>query len=147
MSDNEDKRLYFIHNIVFTDSFFGSWRNRLSRYRLVGTHCTSCGKDYFPTRNVCPSCHSRDIEGREFSRTGTVVCAAVDESPLMGHGEEVPKPLAVIELDNGPHVVADIIECEAEEVREGLRVEEIIRKWRRETNGNYMYGYKFRPVR
>ena len=123
-----------------------TWRNRLARYRLVGSYCAACGMEHFPERHVCPKCHSRDLEAREFSRTGQVVCTAVDHSPLMGHAEEVPKPLAVVQLDGGPHVVSDIVDCELDRIKEGLEVELVIRKWRRETNGNYMYGFKFRPI-
>lgn len=132
---------------IATHSTAKSWRNRLARYRLVGTSCTSCGMDHFPGRHVCPKCHNRELVAKEFSRTGRVVCAAVDHSPLMGHGEEVPKPLAIVKMDeNGPHVVADVVDCEVGQVKEGLAVELVLRKWRRESNGNYMYGYKFRPI-
>jgi uncharacterized protein len=131
---------------IATHSTAKAWRHRLARHRLVGTYCASCGSGHFPGRHVCPKCHSRDLEAREFSKTGKVVCSAIDQSPLMGHGEQVPKPLAVIQLDDGPCVISDIIDCEAGDVKEGLPVEMVVRKWRRETNGNYMYGFKFRPV-
>ena len=58
----------------------------------------------------------------------------------------MPKPLSVVQLDDGPHVVSDLVDCAVEELKEGLPVEVVVRKWRRETNGNYMYGFKFRPV-
>ena len=124
-----------------------AWRNRLARYRLVGTLCGSCGMAHFPGRHVCPKCHDRDLESKAFPRTGRVVCTAIDHSPLMGHGEDVPKPLAVIKLGGeGPFVISDLVDCDLEQVKEGLEVELVLRKWRRETNGNYMYGYKFRPI-
>lgn len=131
---------------IATHSTAKAWRGRLARHRLVGTHCPACGMDHFPHRHVCPRCHSRELVPRQFSPGGRVVCHAVDQSPLMGHGEIVPKPLAVIELDDGPHLIADIVDCSPEQIKEGLRVEMVLRKWRRETNGNYMYGFKFRPV-
>lgn len=132
---------------IATHSTAKSWRNRFARYRLVGTHCSSCGMDHFPGRHVCPKCHNRDLATKEFPRTGHVVCFAVDHSPLMGHGEEVPKPLAVVRMgENGPCVVSDVVDCDVEQVKEGLGVELVLRKWRRESNGNYMYGYKFRPI-
>lgn len=131
---------------IATQSTAKAWRKRLARYRLVGTHCPSCGMDHFPGRYVCPKCHNRKLEPKEFSKRGTVVCIAIDSSPLMGHGEEVPKPLAVIKIEEGPFVISDIVDCDVEKVKEGLEVEVVLRKWRREANGNYMYGYKFRPA-
>ena len=117
---------------IATQSTAKSWRNRHARYRLVGTHCATCGMDHFPGRHVCPKCHNRDLAPKEFPRTGRVVCAAVDHSPLMGHGEEVPKPFAIVKLgESGPHVIADVVDCEAEQVKEGLAVELVLRKWRR----------------
>jgi uncharacterized OB-fold protein len=95
---------------------------------------------------VCPKCHDRNLESKEFSKIGKVVCYAVDQSPLMGHGEKVPKPLAVIQLDDGPCVIADIVDCDPGEINKAVSVELVVRKWRRETNGNYMYGFKFRLV-
>lgn len=56
---------------IATHSTAKAWRNRLARYRLVGTHCPACGMDHFPGRHVCPKCHSRDLEAKEFSRGET----------------------------------------------------------------------------
>lgn len=131
---------------IATHSTAKAWRYRLGRYRLMGTHCPSCGMDHFPERYVCPKCHETELEAKEFSRTGHVVCRAVDYSPVMGHAEEIPKPFAVVKLDDGPSVTADIVDCSVEELRDGMPVEMVLRKWRRETNGCYMYGYKFRPL-
>ena len=131
---------------IATHSTAKAWRNRLARYRLVGTHCPSCAMDHFPGRHVCPKCHNRKLEQKEFSRFGRIVCIAIDHSPLMGHGEETPKPLAAVKLNDGPCVISDIVDFQLDEVKEGLEVELVLRKWRRETNGNYMYGYKFRSL-
>lgn len=131
---------------IATHATSKAWRERKSRYRLAGCECTECGALYFPARFVCPGCHNRKMQERMFKGEGTIICIAVDHSPLMGHGEEVPKPLAAIKLDEGPTLVSDVVDCPPERFKEGLRVEKVIRKWRRETNGNYMYGFKFRPL-
>jgi uncharacterized OB-fold protein len=130
---------------IATHATSKAWRERKGRYRLMGCECPNCGARYFPNRFVCPGCHSRKLVQKEFNGKGIVTCTAIDHSPLMGHAEEVPKFLAAIKLDDGPTVISDVVDCPAEWLREGLRVEVTIRKWRRETNGNYMYGYKFRP--
>lgn len=131
---------------IATHSTAKAWRTRLARYRLVGSHCPACDMDHFPPRSVCPECHNRNLEPKEFNKTGKVVCFAVDYSPLMGHGEEIPKPFAMVQLDSGPYLVSDIVDCDPKDLKEGMEVELVLRKWRRESNGNYMYGYKFRPV-
>jgi len=121
------------------------WRSRHGRYRLVGTVCLSCDAVHFPSRRVCPSCRSRDLAEKALSRTGKVVCAAEDRTPLAGHAGRPVSPFAIITLDDGPSVLAELVEVEA--VTPGLRVEMVIRKWRRESNGLYQYGYKFREAR
>lgn len=131
---------------IATHSTAKAWRERLGRYRLVGSHCPSCESDFFPERHVCVNCHETVLEPKEFSRKGVVICKGTDFSPLMGHAEEVPKTFGVIRLEGGPYVIADIVDCDADSVTDGLKVEMVLRKWRRETNGNYMYGYKFRPI-
>ncbi|RZN35626.1 MAG: hypothetical protein EFT35_08455 [Methanophagales archaeon ANME-1-THS] len=32
------------------------WRDQESRYNLEGTHCSKCGRFFFPPRPVCPTC-------------------------------------------------------------------------------------------
>jgi len=50
---------------------------------------------------------------------------------------------ALIELDDGVHIFSEIVEAEPEEIQDGMRVEVVVRKHRRESNGNWFYAYKF----
>ncbi|MFF5986535.1 Zn-ribbon domain-containing OB-fold protein [Prauserella flavalba] len=129
---------------INTASGARGWRNRHGRYRLVGTVCGACEAVHFPARRICPSCRSADLAEKPLSRTGKVVCAAEDHSPLVGHGGRPVRPFAIIELDNGPSVLAELVDVRT--VTPGQRVELVIRKWRRESNGLYEYGYKFREL-
>ena len=65
------------------------------------------------------------------------------------HGFEEQKPytIALIKLDEGPMVTAQLTDVDSADVRIGLRVEMVTRKLREEgAEGQIIYGYKFRPV-
>ena len=130
---------------INTASGARGWRSRHGRYRLVGSACEACGVSYFPRRSICPRCHARGLADQPLPRTGAVVCAAEDHTPLAGHGGRAVRPFAIIALDGGPSVLNELADTDPASVVPGLRVEMVIRKWRRENNGLYEYGYKFRP--
>ena len=115
----------------------------------MGSRCNACGRIWFPRRGqgVCGTCNSRDLEDYECSHTGKIAYHWVNAffNSITGYGEwgvnrRVP---ALIELDNGAYVFSEIIEAEPEEIEDGMRVEMVVRKHRRETNGNWFYAYKF----
>jgi uncharacterized OB-fold protein len=116
------------------------------RYRLEGNRCDACALDFLPTRRVCPQCHSRTLATALFGPEGRVVVTGEDHTPLMGHTGRRTRPFALIQLDPGPVVIAEIVDAPFDEVTGGMRVELVLRKWRRESNGLYQYGYKFRPL-
>ncbi len=132
-----------------TYSSVRAWRERLGRYRLVGSKCTSCGQLWFPRRSVCAKCSSRDLESYECSHEGEVVChwenIAKGAVP-MGYGEQRPRIPTVVKLTDGVHVFTEIIETSPEEVYDGMAVKMVLRKQKRESNSNWTYGYKFIPV-
>lgn len=64
-----------------------------------------------------------------------------------GYTEYQPYTLALIELDEGPLVTAQLTDVDAEDVHIGMPVEMVTRRIREEgKNGMIVYGYKFRPV-
>lgn len=128
-----------------TASAARGWRARHGRHRLLGSACEQCGQAYFPARRVCPTCHALDLPSRELPRTGTVTCAAEDHTPLVGHAGRAVRPLAIVALDGGPSLLTELVDVAPEDVAPGLPVEAVVRKWRRESNGLFQYGFKFRP--
>jgi uncharacterized OB-fold protein len=65
------------------------------------------------------------------------------------HGFEEQKPytIALVKLDEGPMVTAQLTDVDSADVHIGLRVEMVTRKLREEgAEGQIIYGYKFRPV-
>jgi uncharacterized OB-fold protein len=65
------------------------------------------------------------------------------------HGYEDQKPytIALVRLDEGPMVTAQLTDVDAADVAIGMRVEMVTRKLREEgAEGQIIYGYKFRPL-
>lgn len=83
--------------------------------RLAVPVCESCGDAHFPPRVVCPHCLSDSVELRESEGTGSVysfTVVHVKYHPTWG--SETPYVNALIDLDDGPVVFGNIIDCDPE---------------------------------
>jgi uncharacterized OB-fold protein len=97
-----------------TEPFWTAVRN----HRLVLQYCTSCKTYQHYPRPFCVRCLDRDLEWREVSGRGrvysfTVVRQAANES----FSDLVPYVLAIVELDEGPRLLTNIIGCNVDAVR------------------------------
>lgn len=64
-----------------------------------------------------------------------------------GYEDQKPYTVALIKLDEGPMVTAQLTDVDASDVKIGMRVEMVTRKLREEGDeGQIIYGYKFRPL-
>ncbi|MBC7114592.1 MAG: Zn-ribbon domain-containing OB-fold protein [Archaeoglobi archaeon] len=122
------------------------WRKIRSRYNLIGTHCKRCNSFYFPPRNICPKCRRRgEIEEYRFSGRGEVVTFTVIHSAPKDFKYGAPYVLAIIKLDEGPRLTAQV-DCRPEEIHIGMRVRAVFRKILEEgESGIIHYGTKFIP--
>lgn len=123
------------------------WRTRAARYSLVGAYCEACSLPQFPARPRCRRCRGETREHR-FSGQGQVYSYAVVRQAPGGFAEQVPYPVALVALVEGPLVVAQLTDLEDSELRIGLPVEMVTRRLREDgSRGTLLYGYKFRPAR
>jgi len=123
------------------------WRTEKVRYGLVGEVCRTCSKPIFPPRDICPHCAEAAQDAHVFSGKGRVFSySTVYEAPA-GYTEHQPYTVALIKLDEGPLVTAQLTDVDNDEVRVDMPVEMVTRKIKEEgENGLIVYGYKFRPV-
>ena len=62
--------------------------------------------------------------------------------------EQVPYPIAIIKLEEGPQITAQIVDCPIDNVKIGLKVESTFRKIQQDGHaGAIYYGYKFKKRR
>ena len=123
-----------------------NWRLQHQRYRLQGTRCTACGDHSFPPRLVCNECRSRSLEPVFYSGRGTVYTYTTVYQPAKPFEPYVPYLVAMIDLEEGPRVTAQLTDVDIKSVEIGMPVEMVIRKISEEgERGLVNYGYKFRP--
>lgn len=123
------------------------WRLRVERYRFVGGRCPQCGRYYFPARPVCLDCGHEDMEPYRFSGRGEVYTHATMYKAPTGFEQDIPYVVALVRLEEGPLVTSQITDVDPQEVRIGMPVEVVLRKWQQHgADGPIVYGYKFRPL-
>ncbi len=123
------------------------WREIPSRYNLMGSKCENCGKVWFPTRDICPECHRESIgkmKPYKLKPTGTILTYTVIRTPQKGFEKIAPYIMAIVEMDDGPRITSQIVDCEPDEVEIGKRVKAVFRKISEDgPGGTINYGYKF----
>ena len=85
-----------------------AWREFPQRYRLEAERCTECGAVLYPPRAVCPKCSARTFETVVLPREGKVVTYTVVRVPPTGFTEQIPLPIALVELANGVRLMVQI---------------------------------------
>ena len=124
------------------------WRLRKQRYALVGEVCPHCDAKIFPPRDVCPECGGEAKTAYQFSGKGEIYSFTRMSNAPAGFEEQAPYTVALIKLQEGPIVTAQLTDLGEQEVQIGMPVELVTRKLRSDGDerGMLVYGYKFRPV-
>jgi uncharacterized OB-fold protein len=91
--------------------------------RLLVKHCNACGADHHYPRPFCPTCWSEDVDWFQVSGRGTVYTYSIvfrnDLPPFNEWGAYVP---AVVELEEGPRLMTNIVDCAPEQLAVGMPV-------------------------
>jgi len=124
------------------------WRLKQQRYGLVGEVCPHCAAKIFPPRDVCPNCGGEAKTTFAFSGKGEVFSyTTIYEAPA-GFDDTAPYTVALVKLEEGPLVTAQLTDLGSQPVEIGMPVEMVTRRLRQDGDerGMLIYGYKFRPV-
>ncbi len=122
------------------------WRTQLPRYALVGVICDACQRVAFPPRDFCPECRSPTKPYR-FSGRGEVYSYSTVLQGPDGFAAGTPYVVALVKLEEGPLVAAQLADANAQKLAIGMPVEMVTRRLREDDpKGIVLYGYKFRPL-
>ena len=127
------------------------WREIPQRYNLIANQCGVCNRVYFPPRESCPYCRRKSMDKMKtikLSGKGEIVTyTIIHDAPEQFEGQ-APYPIAIIKLDEGPSLTAQIVDCDNKDVKIGMKVQSTFRKIQEDGSvGAIYYGYKFKPVK
>ena len=123
------------------------WRELESRYNLVGSYCKITKTYHYPKRSFNPEA-GRESMGNmtdyQFKGTGKVINATVVHQAQAGYEMFGPYCMAIIELDEGPKITSQIVDCEPNKVKPGMKVKSVFRKLGEDSESGILhYGTKF----
>lgn len=99
------------------------WR-AAREHRLSMPKCTACGQIHFYPRALCPHCGNAEFEWPTLSGKGAVYSfTIVQRAPSPAFEPQVPYVVAIVALDEGPHLMTNIVGRGAGTVKVGDRVE------------------------
>lgn len=89
---------------------------------LLGMRCSRCGVCVFGPATFCQSCTGPELEEIELAAQGTLYSYTIVRVPPPGWPGPVPYVLGEVELPEGPHVLAEVVDCAHEALRVGMPV-------------------------
>ena len=82
------------------------------RGELCLPRCTACDAFFFYPRPFCPTCHGTDIEWRQVSGRGRLHTYLINHRPAPGFQQEAPYVIAIVELEEGPRMMSNLVGVE-----------------------------------
>ncbi|MCW2494209.1 OB-fold domain-containing protein [Jatrophihabitans sp.] len=118
----------------------------LEQGKLIGQRCPVCSKVYVPPRGACPVDGVPTVENVELADRGIVTTFCVVNVPFMGQKIKPPYVAAYVLLDGADIAFLHLIlECDAADVRMGMKVEAVWRPREEWVPGLQNIDY-FRPT-
>ena len=111
--------------------------------RLVLPRCVDCGQAHYYPRAHCPHCWSQNLAWEQMSGKGKVYSFVITHRGAPGFQEETPYSIAVVELDEGPRMLTNIVGIAQtpEDIRVDMPVEVVF-----EDSSDEIALPKFRPA-
>ncbi len=94
-----------------------------ARGEFMIQHCPRCDANVFYPRINCTGCGSLELEWRPTSGRGSVYSYTVARRPTHpAFADRVPYVIAIVELEEGPRVTTNLVDCDPENVKIGMPV-------------------------
>lgn len=104
-------------------SSYEMYQDYLDRGELRLPFCSSCQRFIFYPRGFCPYCWGEQVEWKCLQGRGRIYSyTIVNVSALPEFTEKVPYIYAIVELEEGVRIPANIMDCEQEKITVGMPV-------------------------
>ena len=78
-------------------------------HRLVLPRCQDCNQFHYYPRAHCPHCWSRNLTWEQVSGRGKLYSYVINYRPAPGFQDDAPYSIAVVELDEGPRMMTNVV--------------------------------------
>ena len=112
--------------------------DNLNNKKLTGTRCVKCKTIYCPPRADCPKCMASEVDWLELSGRGKLVAFTVIHVGPASYEKYVPYVVAMIELEEGPKLLAAMRDVKQEDIKIGMPVKAI---YFESPEGRITYGF------
>ncbi len=93
------------------------------RGQLAVQRCERCGHRPFPPRATCPGCGAASLSWSPVSGRATVYSYTIaHRPPHPTFAAQLPLVVAIVELEEGPRMFTNIVDCDPEDVEVGMAV-------------------------
>ena len=94
------------------------------QHRLVLRRCLDCRSFYHPPSPNCPECASSNLEWVESQGKGKVYTYVITRQPVNpAFRERLPWGVVEVELEEGVHLISNLVDCDADDIEIGMEVE------------------------
>ena len=98
----------------------------LKAHRIDIQQCDDCQRWVFFPRLHCPHCFSRSLSWKTVSGAGELHTFTLARLPTLPElADELPQKLAVVQLDEGPHLNTTLVGVEEGDIKVGMRVKPV----------------------
>ena len=117
------------------------WAN-LREHKLTAQRCNGCGMFFsYPPQGSCPHCLSTDNTWTQLSGKGKVYSFVnYHRAWHPSYEGKTPYNVSLVDLDEGPRLISNVIDCPVDHVKIGMPVEVVY-----EDNEEYTLP-RFRPL-
>lgn len=128
---------------MFTSSPILRWRQQKQYYNLTGFKCLKCNTIYYPKKYFC-SCGHQEFQEINLSGQGKLLSFTQITTPPTIFANQAPYCIGLIELKEGPKLIAQLADIELKNLKIGLKVQSELRKYYSFDNKSIInYGLKF----
>lgn len=92
------------HKLTFKD-----YNEALKKDKLLGLKCRECGAVTVPPKIACRRCAGPDMDIVELKGTGEIQTFTTVNVAAEGYESEVPYTIVMVELDEGPWIMGNLV--------------------------------------
>ena len=112
------------YDLPIPDDYTRTWWDATAEGRLLVVRCHACGEAHYYPRPFCPRCGADDVSWEQASGRATLYTwSVVHQNDLPPFRDKVPYVAAVVDLDEGPRMMTNVVGADADALRVGMSLE------------------------